>query len=181
MTNRPNILYVFADQLRYDTLGCTGNKLVKTPHIDRLAQEGILMANTFSACPICGPYRAQLLTGRYSHANGVMDNEYRLWNNQTTIAQTLTQAGYRTAYVGKLHLGPGPYTKERRLGFDDMIANNCAHHYFNVKYYHNEVGPIVIDGYGPRGETELALATIRCYRQESPEKPFALFLAWGPP
>ena len=82
MNKRPNILYVLADQLRYDTLGCTGNKLVKTPYIDRLASEGILMDNAFSASPICGPYRDQLLTGRYCHANGVMDNEYRLWDGQ---------------------------------------------------------------------------------------------------
>ena len=113
----PNILFVFADQLRYSGLGCSGNRVVRTPAIDRLAREGVVFDQAFSGCPICSPYRAQLLTGRYSHANGVLCNQYRLFDGQRTIADVLGDAGYRTAYVGKWHLGNGPYTPDKRYGF----------------------------------------------------------------
>ena len=75
---RPNILYVFADQLRYSAVGFNGNRVVQTPALDGLAREGMVLDQAISSCPICGPYRGQLLMGKYSHANGVTDNEYQL-------------------------------------------------------------------------------------------------------
>ena len=89
----PNILFVFADQLRYIALGCNGNRVVRTPNFDRLAREGVAFDQAFSSCPICARYRAQLITGRYSHANGVIDNEYRLFDDQATIAHILKDEG----------------------------------------------------------------------------------------
>jgi arylsulfatase A-like enzyme len=77
--NKPNILFIFADQLRYSALACNGNRIVRTPNFDRLAKEGVVFDNAFSGCPICSPYRGQILTGRYSHINGVICNEYRLY------------------------------------------------------------------------------------------------------
>ena len=66
---KPNILFIFADQLRYSALACSGNKVVQTPNIDCLAREGVVFDQAFSSCPICSPYRGQVLTGRYAHAN----------------------------------------------------------------------------------------------------------------
>ena len=139
--SQANILYIFADQLNYGALGCNGNRMVRTPNADRLAREGVVYDRAFSSCPICSPYRAQILTGRYSHANGVIDNEYALFEDQTTIAHALQAQGYRTAYVGKWHLGHPPYTEPKRYGFDDLYAYNCTHRYYDVSYWHNEEGP----------------------------------------
>jgi arylsulfatase A-like enzyme len=181
MAHQPNVIFVFADQLRYDALGCNGNRFVRTPHLDAMARRGMVLDNAFSSCPICAPYRGQLLTGRYSHANGVMCNEYKLWDGQPTLARVLSERGYRTAFVGKWHLGYGPYPAEKRMGFEDLIAYNCTHHYYGVEYWHNESGPHEIREYAPRGETELALDTITRYRTETPDRPFCLAMSWGPP
>jgi arylsulfatase A-like enzyme len=179
--SKPNIIFIFADQLRYSALACHGNRLVRTPHIDRLAREGVVYDQAFSSCPICSPYRGQLLTGRYSHANGVLCNEYRLFDGQTTIADALGQAGYRTAFVGKWHLGYGPYREPERYGFQDMFAYDCDHRYYRVEYWHNEEGPFPMVAYAPRVETQLTLDYIRDQRRIHPDEPFCLFLSWGPP
>jgi arylsulfatase A-like enzyme len=178
---RPNILFVFSDQQRYDTLGCTGNDLVGTPNLDRLARDGVCMTQAFSGCPICSPYRAQILTGRYAHATGVLDNEYRLRDDQVTLAQALKGAGYAMAYVGKWHLGYGPYTPEKRYGFDHMAAYDCQHHYYEVTYHENEAGPYPMDGWAPTVETDLAIGFLRDHLEKDNGKPFLLMLSWGPP
>ena len=177
----PNIIFVFSDQQRYDTMGCTGNTMIETPAFDRLAAEGVLFEQAFSSCPICSPYRAQILTGRYSHQNGVLDNEYRLSDDQTTLAQALKAAGYRTCYVGKWHLGYGPYTPEKRYGFDELVANNCQHNYFDVAYWRNEEGPIKVGQWAPAEETDLAIRFMEAHRNSAGDTPFFLMLSWGPP
>jgi arylsulfatase A-like enzyme len=179
--DRPNIVFVFADQLRYSALGCCGNAVVQTPHLDALAQEGLCMDSAFSSCPICSPYRGQVLTGKYAHANGCLDNEYELDQSQETLPQVLGRAGYRTAYVGKYHLGYGPYTEQKRHGFDLMAAYNCNHRHNEVSYYLNEDGPTPIDTWAPTGETDLALGIIDSYLQEPEKRPFCLVMSWGPP
>ena len=181
VVTKPNILFIFPDQLRYGALACSGNRIIRTPAIDRLAREGVVYDQAFSGCPICSPYRGQLLTGRYSHVNGVMCNEYRLFDGQYTIARALKDAGYRTTYVGKWHLGYGPYTEDKRYGFDDMYAYDCEHHYYDVRYWHNEEGPFRMVDFAPRVETQLTLDCIEEHLRESPYQPFCLFIGWGPP
>ena len=175
--SQPNVLFIFTDQQRHSALGAYNNSVIQTPNLDRLAQEGMTFDNAFSSCPICGPYRGQLMTGKFSHANGVLDNEYALSSDQTTIAQSFKQAGYHTGYIGKWHLGYGPYTEESRYGFDYMAANNCMHGYYSVAYHENEKGPINIDGWGPIEETDLTIQ----YLEQHKDEPFCLFLGWGPP
>ncbi len=181
MPGAPNIVFVFADQLRYDALGCNGSRIVRTPGIDRLAREGVVFDQAFSACPLCTPYRGQLLTGRYSHANGAICNEYRLRDDQVTLPQALGRAGYRSAFVGKWHLGHGPYTPAKRYGFDDLIGYNCTHRYFQGRYFRNECGPCEVNEYTPRTETRMALEWIEAHRREHAGRPFCLVLSWGPP
>jgi len=178
---RPNIVYVFADQCRYDVLGSSGNTIIQTPNLDRFAQQGLVLDNAFSSHPLCSPYRAHLMTGRYAFKNGVVDNEYKLRDGQTTLPQALKQVGYRTAFVGKWHLGHGPYTEDRRYGFDYMAARNCEHKYFEATYHENEKGPYTIDGWGPEGETDLAIKFMEAHKRTAGDSPFALVLAWGPP
>lgn len=183
MSKKPNIIFAFADQLRYDALACCGNRTVRTPNFDRMADEGLSFDQAFSSCPICSPYRGQVLTGRYSHANGVIDNEYALNPGQAVIGNVLRENGYRTGYVGKLHLGHGPYDQEKRdlFGFDDMYAHNCDHQCYQERLWHNEEGPFDLPGYGPRGETRICLDWIARQRREHPGKPFCAMLGWGPP
>lgn len=178
---RPNVLFVFADQLRYSALGSSGNRVVKTPHLDRLASEGIAFERAFSSHPLCSPYRGHLMTGRYGHLNGVIDNEYRLRTDQVTLPQALKQAGYRTAFIGKWHLGYGPYTQDKRYGFDYMAAYNCQHAYYKTTYHENERGPVKINKWAPAGETDLAIGFIEEHARKAPGAPFAVVLAWGPP
>jgi arylsulfatase A-like enzyme len=177
---RPNILFIFADQLRYGTLGCEGNRIIKTPNFDRLASEGVIFDQAFSSCPICSPYRAQIFTGRYPHINGVVDNEYRMRPGQTTIAHHLKKAGYNTAFIGKWHLGHGPFTEEKRHGFDHLFAYNNGT-YRGAKYWHNESGPIKAEGFVPPTEAKLTLDFIKKSIEEKPDQPFCAFLSWTPP
>jgi len=179
--NRPNILFVFSDQQRYDTMGCTGNRVIQTPAFDRLASEGVSFRQAFSSCPICSPYRGQILTGRYSHTNGVVDNEYQLWEGQTTLAQAMKAAGYHTGYVGKWHLGYPPYTPEKRFGFDSLQAYNCIHNYYNTWYFEDESGPFKIDKWAPIRETDLAIQFMEEHGAKADDAPFFLMLSWGPP
>ncbi len=179
--NRPNIIFIFSDQQRYSALGCAGNSVIRTPAFDRLAREGVLFEQAFSSCPICSPYRAQILTGRYSHKNGVMDNEYALSDEQTTLAQSLKAVGYRTGFIGKWHLGYGPYTQEKRYGFDYMAANNCDHQHDSIHYYENEAGPFPVDTWGPTGLTDLAMQFMETDKPKDDEAPFLLLMSWGPP
>lgn len=177
----PNIVYVFADQLRYSALGSSGDKIVQSPNLDRLAEEGVVFDQAFSSCPICSPYRAQIITGRYSHQNGVMDNEYKLRTDQVTIHQALKSVGYRTAHIGKWHLGYGPYTQDKRYGLDYMFAHDCDHRYYNTAYYENEQGPVKTHGWSPEIETSKAIKFIEDHYQKNDGSPFSVYLSFAPP
>jgi len=82
----PNIVFVFADQMRAHAMGCMGNEQVITPNLDRLASEGLLVTNAISAQPVCSPYRAHLLTGRYGHTTAVIHNDIRLPDSEVVIS-----------------------------------------------------------------------------------------------
>lgn len=101
---RPNFLFFIADQLRWDHLGCYGNKIVKTPHIDALAAQGFTSDAFYVASPICMPNRATLMTGRMPSVHGVRHNGIPLTLDAMTFVEMLRRAGYATALVGKSHL-----------------------------------------------------------------------------
>lgn len=101
---RPNILFYFSDQQRYDTLGCYGQKLPITPVIDNLATEGVRFEYAFTPQPVCGPCRAVLQTGRYPTSTGCYINNKMLPLDSVTIGKLMEEGGYETAYVGKWHL-----------------------------------------------------------------------------
>lgn len=102
--NKPNIIFYFSDQQRADTCGCYGQKLPVTPNLDKLADEGTVFENAFSAQPVCGPMRASLQSGKYASQIGCFKNNIALPENTKTIAHYLNENGYDTAYIGKWHL-----------------------------------------------------------------------------
>ena len=181
---RPNVLFVFADQLRQCSVGFMGNPQVQTPRLDAFAQEGVVFTHAVSACPVCTPYRAALLTGRHNFSNGMIINDVRLPENERSIAHVLGDAGYDTAYIGKWHLDgarrmaftpPGP----RRQGFDYWAVANCTHDYMHSHYYRDDPEPIWIEGYDADHYTDLTVDYLR--DREAEADPFCLFLSWGPP
>lgn len=102
--NRPNIIFYFSDQQRWDTMGCYGQKLDVTPNLDRLAGEGVLFEYAFTCQPVCGPARACLQSGKYATQVNCHRNAQALPQTIRTLADYFNDHGYETAYVGKWHL-----------------------------------------------------------------------------
>jgi arylsulfatase A-like enzyme len=122
---RPNVVLVFSDQQRADTLGCYKNPMGLTPNLDSLAEQGIRFENAFTNQPLCGPARSCLWTGKYATTTGVWKNGFGIKTDETTVAKLLKQSGYRTGYIGKWHLSPrekghGFVPEEYRGGFEDL-------------------------------------------------------------
>lgn len=178
---RPNILFVFSDQQRYSALGANGNDIVQTPTLDGLSSEGMVFDNMFSNHPLCSPYRAILLTGRYGWQNLVIDNEYRPRRDIPTLPGTLRAHGYGTGHIGTFHLGKGPYAEEDRYGLDYLAALHDGPGFFDRSYYENESGPTAFEGWAPAVETDLAIGFMERHLDNRPDDPFALFLSWRPP
>src|SRR3954469_8321366 len=97
---RPNLVYVFADQLRTCSCGYAGDELAHTPNLDKLAKRGMNFENAVSSTPVCAPYRASLFTGKYQSSNGMVINELRLSPDHECLGHVLTNGGYDTAYIG---------------------------------------------------------------------------------
>mgnify|MGYP000229989472 FL=1 len=104
MDRKPNIIFFFSDQQRWDTAGCYGQRMPVTPNLDRLAEAGGCFLKTLSLYPGCGPARGPLHTGMYATELGCYRNNIALPQGEMTLAHYLKKAGYRSGYVGKWHL-----------------------------------------------------------------------------
>lgn len=180
-SRRPNVVFLLADQWRAQAVGFAGDPNARTPHLDRLAAEGVVLTTAVSTCPVCSPYRAGLITGRYPVTHGVFLNDVCLSRDAVSLAQAFAGAGYRTAYIGKWHLdGHGRSSfipPERRQGFEFWRACECTHDYGHSLYYADTPERRYWNGYDATAQTEEAEAYIRAHRRE----PFLLVLSWGPP
>jgi arylsulfatase A-like enzyme len=182
-TKRPNVLFVFADQLRAGSLGYAGEEPVITPAFDRFAADGANFTVGVSPMPVCTPYRGALVTGRTPLSLGLVINDIPLKTTEVSVAHAFNDAGYATAYIGKWHLDgadrpapvpPGP----RRQGFQYWMGANFEHNYDRSHFTDNEGNVRVWDGYDAEAQTTHAIEYLE---GRDRTKPFCLFLSWGPP
>ena len=191
MNRKPNLIYIMADQLRYQSCGYAGDQYAITPNIDSFAKTGVDMYNTVSSMPVCSAYRASLFTGKYTTSTGMVINEIRLNPNHRCFGHVLTDNNYDTAYIGKWHLWANELGNHEdaknsfvpkgkyRLGFDGLWASYNFNHDYYKGYYHTDTAEkIHFDGYEPDGQTDLAIDYIKGTQKD---KPFALFLSYGTP
>ena len=161
---RPNIIFIFSDDHAYQAISAYGSKLVQTPNIDRIAQQGAIFKNALVTNSICGPSRATLLTGKYSHMNGYKLNEKKFNVDQQLFPALLQQNGYQTAWIGKWHLISLP------KGFDYWRILNHQGQYYNPDI----IGPgdtSRIEGYVTNIITKLS---INWLNNRDTSKPFFL-------
>jgi len=190
----PNLVFVFGDQLRYQSTGYGGDERAHTPNMNRLAEQGTDFYNCVSSTPVCTAYRGSLMTGKYASSTGIVVNELRVNNNQQCFGHILTQAGYDTGYFGKWHLyanEAGNHTDPKnsyippgpdRLGFDgEWRAYNFDHNNYGGYYHRNSPEKIFYgEGvYEPDAQTGFAVEYIK--RASKKENPFAVFLSLGDP
>lgn len=118
---RPNVIVVLVDDLRFDEFGAGGHPYLETPHIDRLAAEGVMFTNAFHAVSLCSPNRASIFTGQYPSRHGIIDNvaRNRASHRLQTYPRAMQAAGYETGFIGKWHMGNDPTP---RPGFDYWAA-----------------------------------------------------------
>jgi arylsulfatase A-like enzyme len=169
--------------MRASAMGCMGNQQVITPNLDRLAGDGLLVTNCISSHPVCTPYRAQLMTGRYGPSTGVIKNDIRLPDDAAVLPVQLKAAGYATGYIGKWHLAgdrKNPVDRHNRRGWDFWAVRNCSHQHFKPAYWLNDATePVKVDGWEPDVQTDLAVEYINQRREQ--RSPFCLMVSYGPP
>ena len=190
--HQPNIVIIFADDLGYGDLGVYGHPLIRTPRLDRLAAEGLKLTSFYASAPVCSASRYSLLTGRYAIRAGINgalmpESTNGLGAGETTIADVLKTAGYRTGMVGKWHLGNRPGFFPTEHGFDS---------YFGLLYSNDMVRPWVQTDVPLRlyrgtrelpGEVDNATLTERyteealAFIRENKSRPFFLYLAHSMP
>jgi len=181
---KPNVVFVLADQWRAQATGYAGDPNALTPNLDKLAAGSVNLTNAVSGCPVCCPYRASLMTGKYPLSHGVFLNDLCLSSKGTSLAEAFAAAGYDTAYIGKWHLdghGRSSYIpKDRRQGFDYWKVLECTHNYNRSFYYAaDDRTKLTWKGYDAIAQTRDACDYIGA--RTSASKPFLLVLSWGPP
>ena len=152
--SRPNVLFVLCDDLRWNALGYMGHPHLKTPHIDSLAQQGVLFENSFCTTSLCSPSRASILSGLYAHSHGVTDNFTEYPSDMASFPRQLQTAGYETAYLGKYHMGEN--NDEPRAGFDYFVTHKGQGKYFDTEFNINGKERKVLPGYYTTVVTDLA-------------------------
>jgi len=163
--SRPNILFIFTDDHAYQAISAYGSKLNRTPNLDRIAREGMRFDRCLVTNSICGPSRAAILTGKYSHRNGFYNNtNNRFDGSQTTFPKLLRQAGYQTAIIGKWHLVSDP------TGFDYWDILPGQGQYYNPPMIRNGER-LKRDGYVTDLITDLSLEWLK---NRDASKPFLL-------
>jgi len=186
---KPNLVYILADDLGYNDLSCYGQELFSTPNIDKLAETGLKFTQHYSGSTVCAPSRSSLMTGQHTGQTFIRGNkewqpegQYPLEAEAYTLAEALQGAGYVTGAFGKWGLGyPGSEGDPNFQGFDEFFGYNCqriAHHYYPYHLWHNQE-KIMLEGnegfkteqYGPNLIHVKALK----FLEENKDSPFFMF------
>ncbi|QDT07866.1 Arylsulfatase [Rubripirellula lacrimiformis] len=173
-SDRPNIVFILADDLGYGELGCYGQQKIRTPHIDSLARDGMTFLHHYTGAPVCAPARCTLMTGQHlGHAqirgnrdsgNGrIYPGQWPITDDVVTVAEVLKQAGYTTGAFGKWGLGPSNTSGSPiKQGFDRFFGYNCqrnAHSYYPTFLDSNEkevtINPYPIPGHDRKPDGEV--------------------------
>lgn len=198
---KPNLLFIFADQWRRESIGFMGKEKVITPNIDNFAKNNTIFEKAYSTCPLCSPSRATILTGKYPITHNVITNcKPNLFNNflspnEITIGDILKNNNYSTGYIGKWHLDqpdldfsknpiskaknwdaytpPGP----KRHGFDFWYSYGADDNHLSPHYWQDSHEQIKVNEWSVKHETDIALD----FLNKNKENQFALFLSWNPP
>ncbi len=163
---QPNILFIMSDDHAYQAISAYGSKIIETPNIDRIAREGVLYKKAFVTNSICAPSRAVILTGKFSHLNGVKRNKDIFDGTQETLPKILQRNGYQTAIVGKWHLESSP------IGFDYWNVLPGQGDYYNPDFIKNGKDT-VYSGYVTDIITDLSKQFLE---KRDTEKPFFLMM-----
>jgi len=174
--DRPNVLFILRDDIRWNAMGCAGHPTLKTPNIDRIASEGVRFENMFCTTSLCSPSRASILLGTYAHTHGVKDNFTELPTNLTHWPQRLRESGYETAYMGKWHMGEE--NDAPRPGFDFFATHKGQGKYYDTEWNINGAGTKVIPGYYTTIVTDMALNWLK---KDHAGKPWALCIGHKAP
>jgi N-acetylglucosamine-6-sulfatase len=188
LPKRPNILFVLTDDHRWDCMGAMGHPFLKTPTMDRIANEGVLFENAFVTTSLCSPSRASFLTGQYASAHGVINNFSRWDEDQNiTFLQRLKEAaGYDTAFIGKWHMPGGGLPNLPGVDlFISFTKKDGQGDYLNCPIYKN--GDLVTEPRNPYITEDLTDYALE-YISKERSGPFALYLShkavhhdWRPP
>ncbi|MBD0296499.1 MAG: arylsulfatase [Flavisolibacter sp.] len=192
--NKPNIIFILADDLGYGDLGCYGQKLIKTPNLDKLAADGMRFTQFYAGTSVCAPSRASFMTGQHTGHTPIRGNlgvkpegQFPLPNSSFTIAELFKKAGYATGAFGKWGLGyPGSEGEPNKQGFDQFFGYNCqtlAHDYFPDHLWNNYMQveypntPTNQQYYAP----DLIQARALSFMDANKKNPFFLYLAYTLP
>ena len=186
---KPNIVYILADDLGYGDLSCYGQSHFQTPNIDKLAESGLKFTQHYSGSTVCAPSRSSLMTGQHTGHTFIRGNkevqpegQHPLEAEAFTMAEALHDAGYVTGAFGKWGLGyPGSEGDPNNQGFDEFFGFNCqriGHHYYPYHMWHNQE-KVMLDGnkgtqtgdYGPEVIQEYALK----FLENNKDKPFFMY------
>jgi arylsulfatase A-like enzyme len=177
------VVILFVDQLRWSEVGCYGNAVIRTPHLDGLAGEGVRFGQAFANFPSCSPARSTLLSGRHARSNGLYANQQqtspgRPTNRDTTLPEAMRAAGYTTAMIGKWHLTPTPRTLGFEMSWQGGTGPGGDGYMRGPWRADGGIGSNhIYEGYTLEHQSELAADFMRRHRG----KPFLLYLTPAPP
>jgi arylsulfatase A len=194
---KPNIVFIMADDLGYTDLGCYGNPYIRTPNIDKLATGGLRFTQAYSACPVCSPSRAAILTGKHParlHLTNFIAGDRKdanspilpaqwtkyLPSSETTLAEIVQRHGYQTGMIGKWHLGNADSTAPAAQGFayDRVIAKNGLDYY---NYTITANGKTVFEDNGTYYLTDKLTDYAVEFIDQNKSRPFFLYLTYSAP
>jgi arylsulfatase A-like enzyme len=183
-TKKPNVIIIFCDDLGYADLGVTGSKLNRTPHLDKLANEGIRFTDSYASASLCTPSRMGLLTGRYAIRSGVVDilqpwSTTGIDTSEVTIARMLQDNGYYTGIIGKWHLGHA---------YDHLPLQNGFQEYYGIPYSNNmdpcnyyRGNKVDVENVDQSQTTQTYTKEAIRFLKENKDRPFFLYLAHNMP